>query len=60
MIQLKNLRNLLETLLELLDLLEVVSKLDDRRGLKHPVRVNDELTVLEGVDVALDEKKVGA
>lgn len=45
-VKFKNLGNLLESLLELRDLLEVVTKLNDRRRLKHPLLVDDELTVL--------------
>ena len=60
MIQLYDLRDLLEPLLELLNLLEMVAQLDDGRSLKHPVRVNDQLTMLKRVDVALDEEQVGA
>ena len=59
MIQLDNLRDLLEPLLELSDLLEVITKLDNRCGLEHPLLVDDKLTVLQRVDVTLDEKQVG-
>lgn len=59
MIQLDNLGYLLEPLLELLDLLEVVSKFDDRSVLKHPLLANDELTVLQRIDVALDKQEIG-
>ena len=51
-------RDLLEALLELRDLLEVVAELDDRRSLEHALGVDDELTMLEGVDVTLDEEEV--
>ena len=60
MIEFQNLGYLLESLLELLDLLEVVTELDDRSGLEHALRVDDELTVLQRVDVALDKQKIGA
>lgn len=60
MIQLNDLGYLLESFLELLDLLEVIAKFDDRRRLEHPLLVNNELTVLERVDVALDEQEIGA
>ena len=59
MIQLDNLRDLLEPLLELSDFLEVITKLDNRCGLEHPLLVDDKLTVLQRVDVTLDEKQVG-
>ena len=59
MIQLDNLGDLLEPLLELSDLLEVITKLDNRCGLEHPLLVDDKLTVLQRVDVTLDEKQVG-
>ena len=59
MIQLDNLRDLLEPLLELSDLLEVITKLDNRCGLEHPLLVDDKLTVLQRVDVTLDEEQVG-
>lgn len=42
------------------NLLEVVAELDDGRALKHPLLVDDELSVLEGVDVALDQEKIRA
>jgi len=58
-IQLNNLGNLLEPFLELLDLLEVVAELDHRRGLEHAALVEKELTVLQRVDVALDQEQVG-
>ena len=60
MVELNDLGDLLEALLELLDLLEVVTELDDRRRLEHPLLVDDQLAVLEGVDVRLDEEQVGA
>ena len=55
MIQLDDLGDLLEPLLELLDLLEVVSEFDDGSVLEHPLLANDELTMLQRIDVALDE-----
>ena len=60
MIQLNNFWNFLEALLELRDLLEVVTELDDRSSLEHPLLVNDELTVLERVDVTLDQQQIRA
>ena len=60
MVELNDLGDLLEALLELLDLLEVVTELDDRRRLEHTLLIEEELTVLERVDVALDEEKIGA
>ena len=42
------------------NLLEVVTQLDDWSGIKHPSFVQDELTVLERVDIALDEQQVRA
>lgn len=41
------------------NLLEVVAQLDDGSCLKHPVLIDDELTVLKRVDVALDEQQIG-
>lgn len=60
MVKLDDLGNLLEALLELLNLLEVVAQLDDGCRLEHPVLVDDELAVREGVDVTLDQKEIGA
>jgi hypothetical protein len=60
MIQLNDLGDLLEPFLELLDFFEMVTQLDDRRRLEHPLLIDDELTVLERVDVALDEQEIGA
>ena len=59
-VELQDLGDLLEALLELRNLLEVVAELDDRRSLEHALGVDDELTVLEGVDVTLDEEEIGA
>lgn len=42
------------------NLLEMITQLDDRRGLKHPLIVDDELPVLQRVDVALDQEEIGA
>ena len=58
MIQFNNLRDLLEAFLELLDLLEVVAEFDNGCRAEQPVLVDHKLTVLERVDVALDEEKV--
>ena len=60
MIQLEDLRDLFEPFLELLNLFEMVTQFDDRCCLEHPLLVDDELTMLERIDVTLDEKKVGA
>ena len=60
MVELDDSRDLLEAFLELRDLLEVVTELNNGRGIEHTLRVDDELTVLERVDVALDEKQVRA
>lgn len=60
MIQLNNLRDLLEALLELLNLLEMITQFNDRCCSEHPLRADNELSVLERVYVALDEQKVGA
>lgn len=54
MIEFQNLGDLLEPLLELLNLLEVVSEFDGS-ALEHPLLANDELTMLQRIDVALDE-----
>lgn len=47
MVKLENLRDLLEPFLELRDFLEVITQLDDRRRLKHPLFVDDELTMFQ-------------
>jgi len=60
MIQLKNFGYLLESFLELLNFLEVIAKLNDGCRLEHPLFVDYELAVLEGVDVALNEQQIGA
>ena len=60
MVELDDLGNLLEPLLELLDLLKVVTKLYHRGRLEHPAFVQDELTMLQRVNVTLDEEQVGA
>ena len=60
MVELDDLWDLLEALLELRNLLEVVAELDDRRGLKHALRVDRELAVLKRVNVTLDEEQVRA
>ena len=41
------------------DLLEVITKFNDRRRFEHPVGVDNKLTMLQRVDVALDEKQIG-
>jgi hypothetical protein len=38
----------------------MVTQFDDRGCLEHALLVDDELAVLERVDVALDEQKIGA
>ncbi len=38
----------------------MVTELDDRRRLKHPVGIDDKLTMFQRVDIALDEKQIGA
>ena len=38
----------------------MIAKLDNWRRLEHPLLVDDELTVLNAVDVRLDEKQIGA
>ena len=38
----------------------MVTELDYRCRLEHPVRVDDKLTMLQRVDVTLDKKKIGA
>ena len=58
MIQLDDLGDLLEPLLELLNLLEVVSEFDGS-ALEHPLLANDELTMLQRIDVALDKEEIG-
>ena len=42
------------------DLFKVIAQLNDRRRLEHPLRVDDELAMLERVDVAFDEEQIGA
>ena len=41
------------------DLLEVVTQLDDWGGIEHTSFVQNELTMLERVDIALDQQQVG-
>lgn len=41
-------------------LLEVVSKLDNGSRFKHPLLIDDKLSMLKRINVALDEKEVGA
>jgi hypothetical protein len=36
----------------------MITQLDDRRGLEHPLIVDDELPVLQRVDVALDQEEI--
>ena len=55
MIQLDDLGYLLEPLLELLDLLEMITEFDDGSVLEHSLLANDELTMLQRIDVALDK-----
>lgn len=38
----------------------MIPELDDRSRLEHPCLIEEELTVLERVDVALDQEKIGA
>ena len=42
------------------NLLEVVTQLDDWGGIEHTSFVQDELTVFERVDIALDQQQVRA
>ena len=39
--------------------LEVITKLDDGCGFKHPVLVNHELAMLQRIDIALYQQEVG-
>ena len=59
-VELEHVRNSAEALLEVGDLLERVAKLHDRRLRKHALRVHDELAVLQRVQVAGDQKEIGA
>lgn len=36
----------------------MIAELDDRCGLEHPLLVDDELSMLERVDVTLDEQQI--
>jgi len=38
----------------------MISQLNDGRGLKHPLRIDDQLAVLERIDIALDQQQVWA
>lgn len=38
------------------NLLEMITQLDDGCCLKHPLLVDNKLTMLQGVDVTLDQK----
>lgn len=60
MVKLNDFGDLLEALLELSNLLEMITELDNGCRLKHPLLVDDELTMLDAVDVGLDEEKVRA
>ena len=40
------------------DLLEVVAKLDHRRVLEHPFRIDHQLSVFQRIDIALDQQQV--
>ena len=60
MVELNDLGDLFEPLLELLDLLEMITKLNHGGCLEHPAFVQDELTVLQRVNVTLNEEQVGA
>lgn len=42
------------------DLFEMITKLDDGCGLKHPILIDDKLTVGQRVDVALDQEEIRA
>jgi hypothetical protein len=48
-----------EALLEVTNLLERVSELDYGRLVEHPVRVHDELAVLQTVEIRSDQEEVG-
>ena len=41
-------------------LLEVVTKLDHRRVLKHPTRIDHQLAVFQRIDITLDQQQIGA
>ena len=40
-------------------LFEVIAKFYNRRGFKHSVFIDHELAMSQGVDVALDQEKIG-
>ncbi len=48
-----------EALLEIANLLKRVTELDHGRLVEHPVRVHDELAVLQAVEVRGDQEEVG-
>ena len=43
---------------DIIHLLEVITEFDHRSGLEHSLFVDHQLTVLQRVDVALDEKEI--
>lgn len=59
MVELEDLRDGRNVLLEVGDLLEVRAELDERRRAEAGA-VDDELAVLEGVEIRLDEHEIGA
>jgi len=44
----------------LLDLFEMVTQLDNRGCLEHPVLIDDELAMTKRIDVTLDQEEIGA
>ena len=59
MVELEDVGHSAEALLEIANLLERVAELDDGRLDEHPVRVHDELAVLQAVEVRGDQEEVG-
>ena len=59
MVKLEDVGHGTEALLEVANLLERVAELDYWRLVEHPVRVHDELAVLQAVEIRGDQEEVG-
>lgn len=59
MVELKDDGNGAEALLEISNLLKRVTELNHGRLVEHPVRVHDELAVLQAVEIRGDQEEVG-
>lgn len=59
MVELEDDGNGAEALLEISNLLKRVTELNHGRLVEHPVRVHDELAVLQAVEIRGDQEEVG-